>query len=97
KISERKPRVKWIYFVSSVVTLCLVATLVVGGIRGDFRHSTRPINLVDANRHVKNPLQANVVLNSVFSFFRTLTTNNFKEVHFVEEQFINQHIQPYKI
>ncbi|ACU07150.1 Probable phosphoglycerol transferase [Flavobacteriaceae bacterium 3519-10] len=97
KISERKPRVKWIYFVSSVVTLCLVATLVVGGIRGDFRHSTRPINLVDANRHVKNPLQANVVLNSVFSFFRTLTTNNFKEVHFVDEQFINQHIQPYKI
>src|SRR5690606_10021117 len=97
KISERKPGVKWIYFVSSVVTLCLVATLVVGGIRGDFRHSTRPINLVDANRHVKNPLQANVVINSVFSFFRTLNTNNFKEVHFVEEQFINQHIQPYKI
>ena len=97
KIEYRKPEVKWIYFVSSMITLSLVATLVVGGIRGDFKHSTRPINLVDANRHVKNPLQANVVLNSVFSFFRTLNSNNFKEVHFVDEKFIDENIKPYKI
>ena len=97
KISERKPVKKWVYFVSSVVSLCVVAALVVGGIRGDFKHSTRPINLVDANRHVKNPLQANVVLNSVFSFFRTMNTNNFREVHFVDEKFIEQNIQPYKL
>ena len=97
KITERTVGNKLIYFISSVVTLCLVATLVVGGIRGDFRHSTRPINLVDANRYVKNPLQANVVLNSVFSFFRTLNTNNFKEVHFVDEKYIEENIKPYKI
>ncbi|WP_332019903.1 LTA synthase family protein [Kaistella sp.] len=97
KISESKPEKKGVYFVSSVVSLGVVAALVVGGIRGDFKHSTRPINLVDANRHVKNPLQANVVLNSVFSFFRTMNTNNFREVHFVDEKFIAQNIQPYKL
>ena len=97
KISDRKPVKKWVYFVSSAVSLCIVAALVVGGIRGDFKHSTRPINLVDANRHVKNPLQANVVLNSVFSFFRTMNTNNFQEVKFVDEKFIEQNIQPYKL
>ena len=97
KISERKPVKKWVYFVSSVISLCVVAALVVGGIRGDFKHSTRPINLVDANRHVKNPLQANVVLNSVFSFFRTMNTNNFQEVNFVDEKFIEQNIKPYKL
>ena len=97
KISDRKPVKKWVYFVSSAVSLCIVAALVVGGIRGDFKHSTRPINLVDANRHVKNPLQANVVLNSVFSFFRTMNTNNFQEVHFVDEKFIEQNIKPYKL
>lgn len=96
KIQPRNILRKWKYFASSVVTLCLVATLAVGGIRGDFRHSTRPINMVDANRHVKNPLQANVVLNSVFSFFRTLGSNNFKEVKFVDEGFIRQNIKPYK-
>ena len=97
KISDRKPVKKWVYFVSSAVSLCIVAALVVGGIRGDFKHSTRPINLVDANRHVQNPLQANVVLNSVFSFFRTMNTNNFQEVKFVDEKFIEQNIQPYKL
>lgn len=96
KVSERKPENKSIYFGSSVITLCAVAALVVGGIRGDFKHSTRPINLVDANRHVKNPLQANVVLNSVFSFFRTMNTNNFQEVKFVDDKFIEENIKPYK-
>ena len=97
KITERKP-VKLIpYFVLSVLTLCGVAVLIVGGIRGDFKHSTRPINLVDANRFVKIPSQGNVVLNSTFSFFRTLGSNNFHEVHFVDDKFIEDNIQPYKI
>lgn len=97
KVEFKKP-VKLIpYFIFSILTLCLTALLVVGGIRGDFRHSTRPINLVDANRHVTKPAQANVVLNSVFSFFRTMNTNNFQEVHFVDEKFINENIHPYKL
>jgi len=97
KITEQKP-VKLIpYFIWSVLVLCGTAVLAVGGIRGDFKHSTRPINLVDANRFVMNPLQGNIVLNSTFSFFRTLGTNNFKEVHFVDEKYIADHVQPYKI
>jgi len=96
KVTEWKPQKLIPYFISSILILCGTAVLVVGGIRGDFKHSTRPINLVDANKHVKNPLQANVVLNSVFSFFRTINTNNFKIVHFVDEKFINENIHPYK-
>lgn len=97
KITEQKP-VKLIpYFIWSVIVLCGTIVLSIGGIRGDFKHSTRPINLVDANRFVVNPLQGNVVLNSTFSFFRTLGTNNFKEVHFVDEKYITDHVQPYKI
>jgi len=97
KVTERKPVKLLPYFVLSTVSLCITAVLIIGGIRGDFKHSTRPINLVDANKFVKNPLQGNVVLNSTFSFFRTLGSNNFKEVHFVDEEFIEVHIQPYKI
>ena len=96
KVTERKPVKLVPYFVLSIITLCISAVLIVGGIRGDFKHSTRPINLVDANKFVKNPLQGNIVLNSTFSFIRTLNTNNFKEVHFVEEKFIDENIVPYK-
>ena len=96
KIAQKAPKKLVPYFLFSILTLCVAALFVVGGIRGDFRHSTRPINLVDANRHVEKPVQANLVLNSVFSFFRTITTNNFKEVHFVNEKFIEENIKPYK-
>ncbi|WP_226065341.1 LTA synthase family protein [Kaistella polysaccharea] len=97
KVKGNTPKKLIPYFILSILTLCLTALLVVGGIRGDFKHSTRPINLVDANRHVTKPVQANLVLNSVFSFFRTLNTNNFKEVHFVDESFIEENIKPYKL
>jgi len=97
KIKEEKPKNLIVYFVSSVVILCVTTLLVIGGIRGDFKHSTRPINLVDANKHVSNPLQGNLVLNSVFSFFRTINTNNFKLVHFVDDEFIENEIKPYKL
>ncbi|KFC19870.1 LTA synthase family protein [Chryseobacterium sp. FH1] len=97
KVEEELPMNLIKYFASSVAILCVTALLVVGGIRGDFKHSTRPINLVDANKHVSNPLQGNLVLNSVFSFFRTINTNNFKLVSYVDEKFINQEIKPYKL
>ena len=97
KVKEQKPLKLLSYFTFSISIICVASVLVVGGIRGDFKHSTRPINMVDANRFVINPIQGNVVLNSTFSFFRTLGTNNFKEVHFVNSQFINKNIQPYKM
>lgn len=97
KVKENKPGKLLPYFLISIVTLCITAVLVVGGIRGDFKHSTRPINMVDATRFVTNPLQGNMVLNSTFSFFRTLNTNNFKEVHFVDEKYITENVHPYKV
>lgn len=97
KIKENLPQKKVPYFGFSILYIAISAVLVVGGIRGDFKHSTRPINLVDAHRHTQNPLHANIVLNSTFSFFRTLGSNHFKEVHFVDNQFINDNIKPYKL
>lgn len=96
KIKPVKPKKVLPYIFGSVLLLCITSILVVGGIRGDFKHSTRPINLVDANRHTQKPQQANVVLNSTFSFFRTLNTNGFKTVNFVSPSYIEQNIQPYK-
>lgn len=93
KIEEKLPQRKVPYFVFSILSIVVSAVLVVGGIRGDFKHSTRPINLVDANRHTLNPIHANVLLNSTFSFFRTIGTNNFKGGNFVSEDFINEKYQ----
>ncbi|MBD1364413.1 sulfatase-like hydrolase/transferase [Mucilaginibacter sp. ZT4R22] len=84
------------YFASSVAVLLITIALVIGGIRGDFKHSTRPINMVDAYKHVTVPNQGDVVLNTPFAIFRTLNSNNFKLQHFTDDAYIDTNIKPVK-
>jgi phosphoglycerol transferase MdoB-like AlkP superfamily enzyme len=84
------------YFGTSVFGFLVIVTLIIGGIRGDFKKSTRPINLIDASRDVKNVSQADVVLNTPFALIRTLFSNNFKKMHFVDQSTIDSLVQPIK-
>lgn len=84
------------YFGTSLVSFLVIVTLIIGGIRGDFKKSTRPINLIDASRDVKNVSQADVVLNTPFALIRTLFSNNFKKMNFVDEATISELVQPIK-
>jgi phosphoglycerol transferase MdoB-like AlkP superfamily enzyme len=85
-----------VYFTSSLAVLLIAVALVIGGIRGDFNHSTRPINMVDAYKHITVPNQGDVVLNTPFAIFRTLNSNNFKLQHFTDEVYIDTNIKPVK-
>lgn len=91
-----KPGNKVKYFVFSAVAFIIIGLLIVGGIRGDFKYSTRPINIIDANRHVVQVQHADVVLNTPFSIIRTIGKTSFKKVKFVDEQVIVDNFQPIK-
>ncbi|MGK4568086.1 LTA synthase family protein [Flavobacterium sp. 3HN19-14] len=84
------------YFLFSTAMFLLIATLTIGAIRGDFKKSTRPINLIDANRYVSNPAQADVVLNTPFAIIRTMFSNSFKKVNLVSSATINSLVVPVK-
>ncbi len=84
------------YTLGSIVILLLIATLMVGGIRGDFKHSTRPITLVDANRHVTKQEQAVLVLNTPFAIIRTINKREFKNPNFFKNEDISKYIKPIK-
>jgi phosphoglycerol transferase MdoB-like AlkP superfamily enzyme len=96
KIHENLPKISISYFVLSIVMLLITATLAVGGIRGDFKKSTRPINLLDASRYVTDASQADFVLNTPFALIRTWNTNTFKKVNLVSQQEIDSLIVPIK-
>ncbi|QEM11042.1 LTA synthase family protein [Mucilaginibacter rubeus] len=96
KLKPAKVTDKKVYFSSSVVSFLLILALVIGGIRGDFAHSTRPINMVDAYKHITVPNQGDIVLNTPFAIFRTLGTNNYKLQHWADEAYINTNIKPIK-
>tara|TARA_R110002126_G_scaffold69492_2_gene175415 strand:- start:2319 stop:4250 length:1932 start_codon:yes stop_codon:yes gene_type:complete len=91
---------KWIpYFSLSIIGFLVTALLVIGGIRGgDFKKSTRPINMLDASRHVKNIVHSDLVLNTPFAIFRTLFTNGFAKVNYqdVDQQVIDKLVMPIK-
>ena len=85
------------YVSTSIVTFLLTATIMVGGIRGDFKKSTRPINLVDANRYVNKIQHADFVLNTPFTILRTFNKKTFKRVPYVvPDLVIDSLVQPIK-
>lgn len=84
------------YVVSSIVLFLLVPGIAIIGIRGDWRHSTRPITLVHAMEKVDHPTKADVVLNSLFTFIRTFGKNNFRISEEFSDSQINQLIHPIK-
>lgn len=84
------------YVLSSIVIFCGIAVLTVGGIRGDFKHSTRPITLVDANRHVSKVAHSDMILNTPFAIIRTINKNYFKKRKGVDQKVIVDTFNPIK-
>ncbi len=84
------------YFSTSIVGFLFVTTLTIGGIRGDFKKSTRPINMIDANRYATKPQHADIILNTPFALIRTFDTNSFKKINLVSDEQIEKAIQPIK-
>lgn len=84
------------YFLVSILGIVIITVLAVGGIRGDFKKSTRPINMVDASRFVTDISQADFVLNTPFAIIRTWNTNTFKKVNLVDNQTVDSLILPIK-
>ncbi len=91
KIDKKSP-----YFITSILAFLIFGTLIVGGIRGDFKHSTRPITLVDANKFVDKSVHAAMVLNTPFTLIRTINKNYFKHQNFYTDKELNTIIKPIK-
>jgi phosphoglycerol transferase MdoB-like AlkP superfamily enzyme len=84
------------YFGFSILSFLLIVTLCIGGIRGDFKKSTRPINILDASRYVTNVSQSDVVLNTPFSIIRTWNTNTFQKVNLLPKAQVDSLLVPIK-
>ena len=70
------------FYTGSVGMLLLFPFLMVGGIRGDWRYSTRPITMSNAGQYVKNPGDIPLVLNTPFCMLRTIRQQFYKEDQF---------------
>ena len=96
-LKNKKPQNLFAYYGLSIVCFFVIITLMVGAIRGgDFKKSTRPINMVDANRHVNSSIQAGIVLNTPFCIIRTINKKSVKKVEYLSNEEVIQLVKPIK-
>lgn len=83
-ITPRIPRFKaqWLAYPIGLVALTLFTGFTIVGIRGGYRHSTRPITLSNAGEYVQSPEEVAIVLNTPFSIIRTIGKKSFEKMAF---------------
>jgi phosphoglycerol transferase MdoB-like AlkP superfamily enzyme len=86
KITEPVYKRPIFYYPVSVVMFFLVAILCIGGVRGGFLHSTRPITLSNAGQYVKAPAEMAIVLNTPFCLIRSTESESFDRVSFFNSE-----------
>lgn len=90
----KKPIFNWKTYLAQTVGLLLIAFLFIGGVRGGWRHSTRPITLSNAGDYVKSPGDMSLVLNTPFSIMKTLKSPKLKPVNYFDEATLTQTYNP---
>ncbi len=72
--------------------------LFIGGARGGFRESTRPITLSNAAAYATEPKDVNLVLNTPFALMRTAKANVIQKVnYFTNEEELNKVFSPLRL
>lgn len=78
-----------------VLGFLLSIGLFVGGARGGFRESTRPITLSNAAAYATEPKDVNLILNTPFALMRTAKANVIQKVnYFANEEELNKVFSP---
>ncbi|MCD7973318.1 MAG: LTA synthase family protein [Candidatus Azobacteroides sp.] len=82
------------FYIISIVIMALGIILFVGGVRGGFAHSTRPITISNAAVYVNKPAEIGIVLNTPFSIYRTLKRSNYKRLNYFTEEELDRIYTP---
>jgi phosphoglycerol transferase MdoB-like AlkP superfamily enzyme len=88
KIKVEGPMIKnrIAYYSLGALAFPIVIGLFIGGARGGFKYSTRPITLSNAGEYVTAPAETNIVLNTPFSIFRTIGKTKIQRVNYFDSE-----------
>jgi phosphoglycerol transferase MdoB-like AlkP superfamily enzyme len=92
-----EPKNKIAYYIINVLFIPVVLALVIGGARGGYKHSTRPITISNAARYVKSPHDVPIVLNTPFSLLRTSGKKPLVKYNFFEKEKLDEIYNPHYI
>ena len=96
-IDGSKIQNKLLYYILNTIAMVVTVGLMIGGFRGGFRHSTRPITLSNAGEYVENPNETAIVLNTPFALIRTFNKTALQKETFFTKQLLDQIYTPVHI
>lgn len=85
KVSGPLIRNPFVYYPVNLVVSAVVVVMCIGGMRGGFAHSTRPITLSNASVYIDKPAHRAIVLNTPFALIRTIGTTILQKVNYFPE------------
>jgi phosphoglycerol transferase MdoB-like AlkP superfamily enzyme len=95
QVGSKPLRPAWQIFLVHSVLMTVAVFLFIGGVKGGFRHSTRPITLSNAGEYVDKPKEMFIVLNTPFCIFKTLKRSDYQRAdYFRSEQEMNAVYSP---
>jgi len=74
------------FYGTGIAGLLVVSGLFIAGVRGGFRHSTRPITVSNAAAYATMPEDVYLVVNTPFSLIRTATTEVIRKVDYFSSE-----------
>lgn len=86
KIAQPFPKKAILYYPLSLIIGALAVALTIGGIRGGFKHSTRPITMSNAGQYVKSPAELAIVLNTPFCLIRSTEGIAYKNPNYFDSK-----------
>lgn len=95
RLQSRPDAKPWQIFLVQSILLYGVVELFIGGVRGGFRHSTRPITLSNAGEYVQKPKEMFIALNTPFCIYRTMGSTDYERVQYYKDATeLRQHFNP---
>lgn len=91
---KKAPKFNLKIYAFQTLMLVLIASLAIIGMRGGWRHSTRPITLSNAGDFVNVPGDMSIVLNTPFSLMKTLKAVDLKPVNYYPQNTLDSLYNP---
>lgn len=93
--TKNRPSNLILYYISHLVFFLLLMPLCIFGMRGGIGSAVRPITNSNANQYVNRPAEANIVLNTPFSIYRTIGKKVYKDPkYFASSKELDQIFNP---
>ncbi len=78
----------------NIAMMIAIPIVFIGGVRGDFKYTTRPITMSNAGEYVKDPALIHLVLNTPFCILRTMQQQFYDRNNFFDEKNVANYFNP---